>query len=78
MRPERLILDDAEDALQRKVVRMELNTEGDLIYLDLPKRYAGHSLGNTRFTDPTRVRCLDKEGVLYLMAWLSEAAEHLR
>ena len=73
----RLILSDPTDALNRKVVRLELGSEDEVVMLDLPKRYAGHETGETRFTEPMAVRYLDKEACLYLIAWLSEAAEKL-
>ena len=41
--------------------------------LDLPKRYAGHETGETRFTQPMGVRYLGKQECLYLLAWLTEA-----
>ena len=70
-----LILSDPTDALGRKVVRCELNADRDLVIFDLPKRYAGHEHGETRFTEPVSVRYLDKEAVVWLQAWLSDVAE---
>lgn len=75
--PTRLVLSDPTDALGRKVVRLELSLDKDLVFLDLPRRYAGHATGNTKFTEPNGIRALGKEEVLYLIAWLTEAAEIL-
>ena len=73
---QRLIVDDARDALQRKVLRCELNPERDLILIDFPKRYSG--TGATRFTDTIVTRALDQEGALELLAWLQDALEGMK
>ena len=74
---DRLILTDPTDSLCRKVIRLEMNGDRDLVMLDLPKRFAGHERGKTAFTDPASARYLDQEGVLSLIAWLQEAVEEL-
>lgn len=72
--PQRLICNDPTDVLGRKVTRFEL-VDQPLIAIDLAKRYAGD--GETRFTEPTTVRYLDKQDCLYLIAWLNDAVEYL-
>ena len=69
-----LIVGDIYDPMSRKVARFEMELDNQSVMLDLPKRYAGHATGQTRFTEPHSVRYLDKESVLFLIGWLTEAA----
>jgi len=73
-RPQRLILDDAKDALCRKVLRAEIDLDG-FVVIDLPKRYA--QTGATKFTEASSKRRLDRDGIRYLLAWLQDALPHV-
>lgn len=68
------IVPDANDVLERRVLRAELNPDHDQVLIDLPKKYAG---ARVRYTEHTAVRWLAKEDCLFLAQWLNDAAAEM-